>query len=109
MGTRPFAAIEWALAGRDLRARKKERTVSVISVISFLGIMLGVATLIIVMSVMNGFRIELLSKILGLNGHIVVQSITGTMPEFDADTAAIRALPGVTRAVPLTTIQCSAR
>lgn len=101
MGTRPFAAIEWALAGRYLRARKKERTVSVISVISFLGIMLGVATLIIVMSVMNGFRIELLSKILGLNGHIVVQSITGTMPEFDADTAAIRAVPGVTRAVPL--------
>jgi lipoprotein-releasing system permease protein len=101
MGTTPFSAIEWALAGRYLRARKKERTVSVISVISFLGIMLGVATLIIVMSVMNGFRVELLSKILGLNGHIVVQSITGTMPNFDADAAAIRAIPGVTRAVPL--------
>lgn len=101
MGTRPFAAIEWALAGRYLRARKKERTVSVISIISFLGIMLGVATLIIVMSVMNGFRTELLSKILGLNGHIVVQSITGTMPDFDADAAKIRAVPGVTRAVPL--------
>ncbi len=101
MGTTPFSAIEWALAGRYLRARKKERTVSVISIISFLGIMLGVATLIIVMSVMNGFRVELLSKILGLNGHIVVQSITGTMPNFDADAAAIRAIPGVTRAVPL--------
>lgn len=101
MGTRPFAAIEWALAGRYLRARKKERTVSVISIISFLGIMLGVATLIIVMSVMNGFRIELLSKILGLNGHIVVQSITGTMPNYDADAAAIRAIPGIVRATPL--------
>ncbi len=101
MAARPFAAIEWALAGRYLRARKKERTVSVISIISFLGIMLGVATLIIVMSVMNGFRIELLSKILGLNGHIVVQSITGTMPNYDADAAAIRAIPGITRAVPL--------
>ncbi len=101
MAARPFSAIEWALAGRYLRARKKERTVSVISIISFLGIMLGVATLIIVMSVMNGFRVELLSKILGLNGHLVVQSITGTMPDYDADAAAIRAIPGVTRAVPL--------
>ena len=69
MATRPFAAFEWVLAGRYLRARKKERTVSVISIISFLGIMLGVATLIIVMAVMNGFRTELISRILGINGH----------------------------------------
>jgi lipoprotein-releasing system permease protein len=101
MSTRPFAAFEWLLAGRYLRARKKERTVSVIAVISFLGIMLGVATLIIVMSVMNGFRTELLSKILGLNGHAIAQPIGETMPEFDAATAAIRALPGVVRAAPL--------
>ncbi len=100
MATRPFAAFEWVLAGRYLRARKRERTVSVISVISFLGIMLGVATLIIVMSVMNGFRTELLSKILGLNGHAIVQTYDG-IPDYDAAAAAIRAGPGVVRAAPL--------
>ena len=100
MATRPFAAFEWVLAGRYLRARKRERTVSVISVISFLGIMLGVATLIIVMSVMNGFRTELLSKILGLNGHAIVQTFDG-IPDYDAAAAAIRAVPGVVRAAPL--------
>lgn len=101
MGTAPFAAFEWLLAGRYLRARKKERTVSVIALISFLGIMLGVATLIIVMSVMNGFRTELLGKILGLNGHVVAQAANGALPDFDADTAAIRAIPGVVRAAPV--------
>ena len=66
--TKPFAAFEWMLSGRYLRARRKEGFISVIAGFSFLGIMLGVATLIIVMAVMNGFRTELLSKILGLNG-----------------------------------------
>ena len=101
MATRPFAAFEWLLAGRYLRARKKERTVSVIAIISFLGIMLGVATLIIVMSVMNGFRAELMSKILGMNGHMIVQSTTGQNYDFDETTEAIRAIAGVTRAAPL--------
>src|ERR1700742_4375230 len=68
--TRPFAAFEWMIAARYLRAKRKERFVSVISVISLIGIALGVATLIIVMSVMNGFRRELLNSILGLNGHV---------------------------------------
>ncbi len=67
--THPFAPFEWMLAGRYLRARRKEGFISVIAGFSFLGIMLGVATLIVVMSVMNGFRTELLNKILGLNGH----------------------------------------
>ncbi|MCC6921006.1 MAG: lipoprotein-releasing ABC transporter permease subunit [Alphaproteobacteria bacterium] len=101
MSTAPFAAFEWLLAGRYLRARKKERTVSVISVISFLGIMLGVATLIIVMSVMNGFRQELLSKILGLNGHITAIAYDGAMPDYDDVTASIRRIPGVRRAAPI--------
>ena len=61
------------LAARYLRARRTRGFISVIAGFSFLGIMLGVATLIIVMSVMNGFRKELLDKILGLNGHIFVQ------------------------------------
>ena len=67
--TRAFAPFEWMLSLRYLRARRKEGFISVIAGFSFLGIMLGVATLIIVMAVMNGFRKELLDKILGLNGH----------------------------------------
>ena len=73
--TPPFAPFEWMLSTRYLRARRKEGFISVIAGFSFLGIMLGVATLIIVMAVMNGFRKELLDKILGLNGHIVVQPL----------------------------------
>ncbi|MGL1245521.1 hypothetical protein ACSTKY_22775, partial [Vibrio parahaemolyticus] len=62
--TPPFAPFEWLLSGRYLRARRKEGFISVIAGFSFLGIMLGVATLIVVMAVMNGFRKELLDKIL---------------------------------------------
>ena len=65
------------VALRYLRSRKKTRFVSVITGFSFLGIMLGVATLIIVMSVMNGFREELMSRILGMNGHLSVQASWG--------------------------------
>ena len=75
-GTRAFAPFEWMVALRYLRARRKEGFISVIAGFSFLGIMLGVATLIIVMAVMNGFRQELFSKMLGLNGHVVVHSLT---------------------------------
>jgi len=75
--THPFAPFEWMLSLRYLRARRKEGFISVIAGFSFLGIMLGVATLIIVMAVMNGFRKELLDKILGLNGHILVQPWSG--------------------------------
>ncbi len=96
-----FSAVEWLIAGRYLRAKKRESAVSVISVISFLGIALGVATLIIVMSVMNGFRKELLSKILGLNGHVIVQTLGGPMPDFDRVAASVRRIPGVTRAAPI--------
>ena len=58
--TPPFARFEWMLAMRYLRSRRREGFISVISVFSFLGIMLGVATLIVVMAVMNGFRVEML-------------------------------------------------
>src|SRR5207247_1060961 len=74
-GTRPFAPFEWMVSLRYLRSRRKEGFISVIAGFSFLGIMLGVATLIIVMAVMNGFRKELLDKILGLNGHLLVQPL----------------------------------
>src|ERR1700757_935858 len=82
--TRAFAAFEWMIALRYLRAKRKESFVSVISGFSLIGIALGVATLIIVMSVMNGFRHELLSRILGLQGHIIVQGDTRTLADFDS-------------------------
>ena len=79
-GTHPFSAFEWMLSLRYLRARRKEGFISVIAGFSFLGIMLGVATLIIVMAVMNGFRQELLTKILGLNGHLLIVLLGGEFP-----------------------------
>jgi lipoprotein-releasing system permease protein len=83
-GTRPFAGFEWMLAGRYLRSRRKEAFISVIAGFSFIGIMLGVATLIVVMAVMNGFRQELLSKILGINGHVLIQPLDTPLNDFDA-------------------------
>ncbi len=100
-GSRPFSAFEWMLSLRYLRARRKEGFISVIAGFSFLGIMLGVATLIIVMAVMNGFRTELLSKILGLNGHMLVQSGEGPFTDYDAVAKRIAGVPGVKLAVPL--------
>ena len=83
-GTRPFAPFEWMLSLRYLRSRRKEGFISVIAGFSFLGIMLGVATLIIVMAVMNGFRKELLDKILGLNGHLLVQPLETPLNDWEA-------------------------
>lgn len=99
--SRAFGAFEWLLAMRYLRSRRREGIVSVIAIISFLGIMLGVATLIIVMSVMNGFRTELLSRILGVNGHMYVQGIGVNITGYDALADEIRKVPGVTSVVPL--------
>src|SRR6201997_3112308 len=83
-GTHPFAPFEWMLSLRYLRARRREGFISVIAGFSFIGIMLGVATLIIVMAVMNGFRQELLSKILGLNGHLLIQPLESPLTEGQA-------------------------
>jgi len=98
--SKAFSGFEWLVAGRYLRARRQESFISVISGFSLIGIALGVATLIIVMSVMNGFRAELLGRILGLNGHIIVQSVTGSIPDYDASVARIRQVQGVTNATP---------
>ena len=68
-----FTAAERLISFRNLRPKKKEGFLKIISIFSFLGIMLGVAILIIVMSVMNGFKTDLTNKILGLNPHIVIQ------------------------------------
>ena len=83
-GTHPFAPFEWMLSLRYLRARRQEGFISVNAGFSFLGIMLGVATLIIVMAVMNGFRQELLEKILGLNGHLLIQPLESPLTDWDA-------------------------
>jgi lipoprotein-releasing system permease protein len=101
--TRPFAPFEWLLALRYLRARRQEGFISVIAGFSFIGITLGVATLIIVMAVMNGFRNQLFEKILGLNGHVVVYKSASNGPFDDYQEVAqrIAAVPGVKFAVPL--------
>ncbi|MDD2325855.1 MAG: lipoprotein-releasing ABC transporter permease subunit [Alphaproteobacteria bacterium] len=91
-----FSPFERLVAFRYLRARRKEGFISVISWFSLLGIGLGVATLIIVMSVMNGFREELFSRVLGLNGHLNVYSIDGyPLTNYDALAARIRTVAGV--------------
>jgi lipoprotein-releasing system permease protein len=99
--TRPFAPFEWLLALRYLRARRKEGFISVIAGFSFLGILLGVATLIIVMSVMNGFRKELFNKILGLNGHVIVSKLAANFDDYAEAAQKISAIPGVKHAMPL--------
>ena len=99
--TAPFAAFEWTLAGRYLRPRRKEGFISVIAGFSFLGIMLGVATLIIVMAVMNGFRKELLGKILGLNGHVAIHSPAEPFTDYEGVSARIAKLRSVVHAMPL--------
>jgi lipoprotein-releasing system permease protein len=99
--TRPFAPFERMLALRYLRSRRREGFISVISGFSFVGILLGVATLIVVMAVLNGFRAELLDKILGFSGHATFYS-SDAMPIADYENAASRIakVPGVEHAMP---------
>jgi lipoprotein-releasing system permease protein len=97
----PFSAFEWLLSGRYLRARRREGFISVIAGFSFLGIMLGVATLIIVMAVMNGFRKELIDKIVGMNGHLVVQPLESPLTDWQDVTERISQAPGIRLAVPV--------
>ncbi len=96
-----FGPFERAVAGRYLRARRGERFVSVIAGFSLVGIALGVATLIIVMSVMGGFKVDLLSRILGFNGHLGVYGMSAPLTDYDAAAAKIRAVPGVLSATPV--------
>ncbi len=100
-GAGPFSAFERLVAWRYLRSRRKEAFISVIASISFLGIMLGVATLIVVMAVMNGFRAELLTRILGINGHLIVQPVDMPLDDYAAVADRINGVPGVKYAIPL--------
>ncbi len=96
-----FNAFERAVAGRYLRARRGERFVSVIAGFSLAGIALGVATLIIVMSVMGGFKTDLLNRILGFNGHLGVYGLGVPLTGYAEDVAKIKAVPGVVSAIPV--------
>jgi len=96
-----FDTFERMVAFRYLRARRQEGFISVIAIFSLLGIMLGVATLIIVMSVMNGFRVELLGRIIGINGHLSVYAPQGRLTDYDALAERVRQVPGVVAVHPM--------
>ena len=100
-GTRAFSPFEWMLSLRYLRARRKEGFISVIATISFLGITLGVMTLIVVMAVMNGFRQELLEKILGLNGHLLIQPLESPLTDWQVVAKRVSQATGVRLAAPI--------
>jgi lipoprotein-releasing system permease protein len=109
-GTKPFAAHEWMIAWRYLRARRAEGGVSVMTWISLIGITLAVFALIATLAVRSGFRSEFVGTILGANAHVTIYnqgevtdrgSIDRTIRDFDEMTARIRDVPGVVRAAPL--------
>ena len=98
---RLFSPVERLLAKRYMRSRRAEGFISVIAWFSLAGITLGVATLIIVMSVMNGFRAELIGRILGLNGHVGVYAAGGSgISEFDPLSVSLAEIPGVIAVTP---------
>ncbi|GAA2844160.1 Lipoprotein-releasing system transmembrane protein lolE [Aminobacter aminovorans] len=101
VGARPFSVFERMVAWRYLRSRRNETMISVIASISFLGIMLGVATLIVVMAVLNGFRAELLSRILGINGHLIVTRVDLPLEDYAELAKRINGVAGVKYAIPL--------
>lgn len=92
-----ISSFEWMVALRYLRSRRSDGFISVIAGFSLVGICLGVAVLIIVMSVMNGFREELMSRILGLNGHVVVQGYGGQLRDYDDLPSGCASFPALNR------------
>ena len=96
-----IGTFERAVAFRYLRSRRQEGFVSVTAGFSLLGICLGVAALIIVMSVMNGFRHELIGRILGVGGHVTVFGDAGGLADYEALARSLQALPGVSLATPV--------
>lgn len=103
-----FGPFERMMAGRYLRARRKEGFVSVIAGFSLLGIGLGVATLIIVMAVMNGYREDIMDRILGVNGHIDIRGVEYSIADYDDRVTAINGVAGVQSAMPQITGQVMA-
>jgi len=96
-----LSPFEWTIAKRYMLPGKGERFIALVAGISLAAVMLGVAALVIVMSVMNGFRAELFDKIVGLNGHAIIQAYGGRLDDWQGVLKDVRATPGVTRASPL--------
>ncbi len=98
----PFSAWEFGLALRYLKARRREGGIALIAIISYVAIALAVMALITVMSIMAGFRSELLSRMLSFNGHMYVQGQVLTSPDREAAVTRLKAVPGVLHVSPLT-------
>src|SRR5919108_6644800 len=96
-----FDTFERMMAFRYLRARRQEGFISVIAIFSFLGIMLGVAALIITISVMNGFSTDLLGRIIGFGGHVTIENPNGALQDFDALADKLRRLPEIVAVRPV--------
>jgi lipoprotein-releasing system permease protein len=96
-----LSPFEWTIAKRYMLPGRNEAFIALVAGISLVAVMLGVAALVIVMSVMNGFRGELIDKIVGLNGHAVIQAYGGRLDNWRDVLEEVRATPGVTRATPL--------
>ncbi|MBV1917126.1 MAG: lipoprotein-releasing ABC transporter permease subunit [Sphingomonadaceae bacterium] len=96
-----LSPFEWTIAKRYMLPGKGEAFIALVAGISLVAVMLGVAALVIVMSVMNGFRAELFDKIVGLNGHAIIQAYGGRLDNWQAVLKEVRETPGVTRASPL--------
>ncbi len=92
---------EWTIARRYMLPGRGEAFIALVAGISLAAVMLGVAALVIVMSVMNGFRAELLDKIVGLNGHAIIQAYGGRLENWEGVLKEVRATPGVIQASPL--------
>ena len=100
-GTRPFAPFEWMLSLRYLRARRISFLPSVIAAISFIAIMVAVSTLIVVMSVMNGFHLELMNKIIGVNGHLFLQASGKALENYDEVIGRLQKVQGMKFVLPM--------
>ncbi len=100
-GSAMFSSFEWSVALRYLKARRSDKFISVIAGFGFLGISLGVMVLIVVMAVMNGFRVELLGRVLGVNGHAMVYGYDGKISDYQSLADTIAKIPGVVRANPI--------
>ncbi len=96
-----LSPFEWTIAKRYMLPGRGEAFIALVAGISLAAVMLGVAALVIVMSVMNGFRAELFDKIVGLNGHAIIQAYGGRLDNWQQVLAEVRKTPGVTRASPL--------
>ena len=96
-----LSPFEWTIAKRYMLPGRGEAFIAMVAGISLVAVMLGVAALVIVMSVMNGFRAELLDKIVGLNGHAIIQAYGGRLDDWQDILKRVEQTPGVTRASPL--------